>query len=187
MTNKFVFPLLFIIFVNISYSQSINLSLKDSRTKISSPHYKKTDLPLSLYLLGIAALISPMVVFEDRKVFFGITKELSFGKYPYGRASIEYSYIFRSYNTSHLRFSYNYDYFFGAGDFMAFAVTIGGGYFTDTQNKGWFGQTSGGVIFAASEVFTFYPNLKYRHTFIKDQLKSDINDISLGVAFIIFF
>jgi hypothetical protein len=185
MINKMTTVMLLIIAVNISFSQNINLSLKDSHSS-SGMHYRKADLPISLYILGIVAFISPMAVFEDKKVFFGLTKEVSLGIFPYGRASFEYSYIFRSYNTSHLRFSYNYDFFLESGDFIIFTTTLGAGYFTDTKNKGWFGQLAGGAILAMSEYITFYPNLKYRYTFINEKIKSDIHDVSLGVAFVFY-
>ncbi len=185
MSNKFIPLLLIIVAVNISFSQNINLSLKESHSS-SGLHYRKADLPFPLFALGIVALISPMVVFEDKKVFFGLTKEVSLGKYPYGRVSFEYSYIFRSYNTSHLRFSYNYDFFYETNMYIAFALSPGVGYFTDTKNKGWFGQLAAGAIIAMSEYITFYPNLKYRYTFINEKTKSDIHDVSLGVAFVFY-
>jgi hypothetical protein len=172
----------------VSYSQEYVLKLKGKSSYSSvESFYKKADLPLSLYVLGIAAIISPMAVFEDKKVFFALTKEVSVGKYPYGRLSFEYSYVFRKYNTSHLRFSYNYDITLHAADFVAFIASPGAGYFTDTHNKGWFLHASAGALFALGERTGLHPYLRYRHTFIKDELKSDINDISLGAALIFYF
>ncbi|MEO8514265.1 MAG: hypothetical protein ABI543_11935 [Ignavibacteria bacterium] len=144
----------------------------------------KADAPTYFYL---AAIINPMLVIEDKKVFFGLTKEISFGKFPYGRIAFEYSYIFRSYNTSHLRLSYNFDFVFDGGDFVVFIATPGAGYFTDTKNEGWFLHASVGAIMATSDHFGISPYLRYRHTFIKDKLKSDINDISLGVSFMFYY
>ena len=186
--NKLILVFLFSVLISSSYSQNTFFKLKENRSfKNDGLHYKKADLPLPLYLLGIVAFIGPMAVFEDKKVFFGLTKEVSIGKFPYGRASFEYSYIFRSYNTSHLRFSYNYDFILEAGDFIAFIATLGAGYFTDTKNKGWFSQVSAGVILPPGEYITFCPYFKYRHTFIKEKTKTDINDVSLGVAFVFYF
>ncbi len=144
----------------------------------------KADAPTYFY---IAAIINPMLVIEDKKVFFGLTKEVSFGKFPYGRIAFEYSYIFRSYNTSHLRLSYNYDFVLETGSFGGFIATPGVGYFTDTKNNGWFIHASFGAILATSDHFAISPYLRYRHTFIKDKLKSDINDISLGVGFMFYY
>ncbi len=186
----FIFTLF--ILTNISSAQNYELKLKDNNSALAKPHlskplYKKSDLPTPLFIIGIAALISPMVVFEDKKVFFALTKEISIGKYPFGRISFEYSYVFRSYNTSHHRFSYNYDFMAETGYLIAFVATTGAGYFTDTKNKGWFLQGSVGAIMGPGEIILLNPYLKYRHTFIKDKSKTDINDISLGMAFILYF
>jgi hypothetical protein len=164
-----------------------HFKLKESNTsKIGSTLYKKSDLPTPLLVIGIIAIISPQVVFEDKKVFFSLTKEVSVGKFPYGRISFEYSYVFRSYNQNHLRLSYNYDIILESSDFAAVIASPGAGYFTDTHNKGWFLQGSAGLLLPFSEFVTYYPYIKYRHTFIKDKLKSDINDVSLGMAFILY-
>lgn len=170
-------------------SQVSSLKLKEpdyrnSILKTPSVSYKKADIPATWY---IAAIVNPMLVIEDKKVFFGLTKEISAGVFPYGRLALEYSYIFRSYNTSHFRFSYNYDVILEAGDFVGIIATPGGGYFTDTKNEGWFLQGSVGALLGPGEPLMFNPYLKYRHTFIKDPAKSNINDISLGVGFAFFF
>lgn len=164
--------------LNNSPNNSENIKLKPF--KLSS----KSGPPTYFY---IAAIINPMLVIEDKKVFFGLTKEVSFGKFPYGRIAFEYSYIFRSYNTSHIRVSYNYDFVLEAGNFVGFIATQGAGYFTDTKNNGWFLQGSVGAIMATSDNFGISPYLRYRHTFIKDKTKSDINDISLGVGFMFYY
>lgn len=171
-----------------SYSQINSLKLKEpvyrnSILKTPSASYKKTDIPASWYL---AAIINPMLVIEDKKVYFGLTKEVSAGIFPYGRVAFEYSYIFRSYNTSHFRFSYNYDFILEAGDFVGIIATPGIGYFTDTRNNGWFLQGSFGALLGPGKPLMFNPYIKYRHTFIKEKTKSNINDISLGVGFAFF-
>jgi|SRR5690349_18216932 len=162
------------------------LKLKQSSLNNSKLLYKKTDIPTPLLVIGIVSLISPMAVFEDKKVFFALTKEVSIGKFPYGRLSFEYSYVFRSYNQSHFRFSYNYDIMLESSEFAAIIASPGVGYFTDTHNKGWFLQGSAGVLLPFSEFITYHPYIRYRHTFINDKLKSDINDISIGMAFILY-
>jgi hypothetical protein len=177
-----------LLFTNSIYSQSFSIKLKESKlSKPEPPLHKKADLPILLYFLGIASLISPMVVFEDKRVFFALTKEVSLGKFPYGRLSFEYSYVFRDSNTSHLRFSYNYDIILSAADFIAFIASPGAGYFTDTKNKGWFLHGSAGALFVLKENIGLNPYLRYRHTFIDNKLKSDIDDISLGAALIFYF
>lgn len=175
-------------------SQSIDLKLKENKFsplkqnsfKINPGITKTADLPTPLLFLGIVLLVNPMVVFEDKKVFFGLTREISIGKYPYGRIAFEYSYIFRKYNTSHLRVSYIFDAIFETMYFVALDLNAGAGYFTDTKNKGWFLQGSFGFLVPTSHV-VFNPYLRYRHTFIKDINKSDINDISLGMAFLLYY
>ena len=180
--KKIIFSLVVVLFVcGTSSSQNMKLKLKDNKTSGISSGSGVT------FLFYAAAIINPMIVFEDKKVYFGLTKEITFGKFPYGRISFEYSYIFRSYNTSHLRFAYNYDIILEAGDFVAFTATPGAGYFTDTKNKGWFAQGSVGAILPFAGFIAAAPYLRYRHTFIKDKFKTDIDDISLGVAFMIYF
>ncbi len=171
-----------------SNSQINSLKLKEpvhknTLLKTHSMSFKKSGIPASWYL---AAIVNPMLVIEDKKAFFGLTKEISAGVFPYGRLAFEYSYIFRSYNTSHFRFSYNYDVILEAGDFVGIIATPGGGYFTDTKNEGWFLHGSVGALLGPGEPLMFNPCLRYRHTFLKDPAKSNINDISLGVGFAFF-
>jgi len=139
------------------------------------------------YMFYTLLFVNPMLVIEDKKGSFGLTKEVSFGYYPYGRIAMEYSYIFRDMNTSHLRASYNYDIILEAGDFAAFNLTPGAGYFTDTKNKGWFGQLSFGVIIPAF-ISAVNPYVRYRHTFIQNKAadKTDIDDISIGMGFMFY-
>ena len=188
--NIFAVIIIFALFSSSTFSQVDPLHLKSEGhgiVKMNSLPFKltkKADAPTYFYL---AAIINPMLVIEDKKVFFGLTKEVSFGKFPYGRIAFEYSYIFRSYNTSHLRFSYNYDIVLEAGDFAAFIATPGAGYFTDTKNNGWFLHGSVGVILPLSNFVGISPYFRYRHTFIKYKTKSDINYISLVVSFILYY
>lgn len=188
--NILFFPVLLILISPVVHSQFNPLKLNNGNSgtfKLATSPFKltkKADAPTYFYL---AAIINPMLVIEDKKAFFGLTKEISFGKFPYGRVAFEYSYIFRSYNTSHLRFSYNYDIILEAGNFVGFVATPGAGYFTDTKNNGWFLHGSFGAIIPASDHVAFSPYLRYRHTFIKDKTKSDINDISLGVGFTFWY
>lgn len=145
----------------------------------------KSSIPYIFYTM---VFINPMLVIEDKKAHFGLTKEISFGYYPYGRLAIEYSFIFRDYNTSHFRFSYNFDIILEARDIAAFNLTPGVGYFTDSKNKGWFAHASFGVIIPAF-VAAVNPYIRYRHTFVQNKSaeKTDIDDISLGMGFMFYF
>ncbi len=191
--NFFAIPMLILLICVTVYSQSDPLNLNFNMDKNAYGNslltplnitYSKAGAPLSFY---IAAIINPMLVIEDKKVFFGLTKEVSIGKFPYGRLAFEYSYIFRSYNTSHLRLSYNYDIILDIGQFVGFVATPGVGYFTDTKNNGWFIHGSFGAILPTGNYFAFNPYLRYRHTFIKDISKSNINDVSLGVGLMFYY
>jgi len=175
-------------------SQDFDLKLKENKFSLNdnlklnlSSVTKKADASPFIMSLYVLTVINPMVVFEDKKVFFALTKELSFAKFPYGRISFEYSYIFRDYNTSHLRLSYNYDILLEAGDLAAFIATPGAGYFTDTKSKGWFINGCAGILLATIDYFALYPYLRYRYTYVVDKNKTDIHDVSLGMAFIISF
>jgi hypothetical protein len=155
----------------------------------SLKHSSSASLPNAVYIIGIAAiLINPMLVLEDKKIFFGLTKEVSIWKYPYGRLAFEYSFIFRPENKNHFRFSYNYDIVLGSGDFIGFLATPGAGYFTDTKNHGWFLQGAFTVLLPIPDI-GLLPYLRYRHTFISDKQpgKTDIDDISLGVGICLYF
>ncbi|MCI0450414.1 MAG: hypothetical protein L0Y79_11645 [Chlorobi bacterium] len=175
-------------------SQDFNLKLKKTNTALPyqsrlnvNPYIKKTDTPPFIIALYVLTVINPMVVFEDKKVFFALTKEISFGKYPFGRIAFEYSYVFREYNKSHLRLSYNYDIILESGDLAAFVATPGAGFFSDTKNKGWFIHGSAGIFLAPIDYFALYPYLRYRYTYIVDKNKTDIHDVSLGMSFMIYF
>lgn len=174
-----------------SLFETPELKLKDIQNEASLNHnekirlYKKTDAPTGMFAgLILLTFINPIIVFEDKKIFWGLTKEISKSFYPYGRLSFEYSFLFRTFNKNHFRFSYNYDHIFEDGsDWIIFTLSPGAGYFTDTENNGAFVQGSGGVYFP-TPIFMGYLYLKYRFTKIFDENKSDIHDISLGLGLV---
>ena len=187
-----------LIFVCLNTNSQFSLKLKEVKSSLNNGiSLHKTDnppgktetsnstLPIIFYTL---LFINPMLVIEDKRAYFGLTKEVSVGYFPYGRLAFEYSYIFRDKNTSHLRFSYNFDFILEASDFAAFTLTPGAGYFTDTKNKGLFAQASFGA-FLPVLFFAVNPYIKYRHTFIQDKQpgKTDIDDISIGMGLLFFF
>lgn len=138
----------------------------------------------------ILALVNPELVIENKKAYFGLTKELSVGKYPYGRLAFEYTHIFRDYSRNHLRFSYNQDFVLSKkGDFFVPIASAGAGYFTDTDHKGYFAQASFGFIMPLPiGIFEgIYIYLKGRHTFVEGSLNSNITDFSLGTSFLIYY
>ncbi|HRJ84049.1 MAG TPA: hypothetical protein PK753_00125 [Ignavibacteria bacterium] len=146
---------------------------------------KKSDAPTGMFAgLIFLTFINPIVVFEDKKVFIGLTKEISKSFYPYGRLSFEYSFLFRTFNKNHFRFSYNYDHVTDkSGDWIIFVVSPGAGFFSDTETNGIFVQGSGGMFFP-TPLFMGHLYLKYRFTKVFDKNRSDIHDISLGMGFV---
>ncbi len=192
---KLIIVLILFVSLKSASSQSImneplQLKLKDnsplkSKTIYEKPGlYKKADMPIPVYLAAVIFFINPILVFEDKKIFGGLTKEISFSIFPYGRVSFEYSFLFRQFNKHHLHISYNYDFMLEQGrEFFAFHVSPGTGFFTDTKNKGIFGQLSFGC-FIPAPFFLIDLYVKYRYTNTLDKNKSDIHDISLGSGLI---
>ena len=174
-----------------SLFRSPELKLKDSPNKTyvdpaqNIRLYKKTDAPAGMFAgLIFLTFINPIIVFENNKIFGGLTKEISKSFYPYGRISFEYSFLFRTFNKNHFRFSYNYDLIFdNRSDWVIFAFSPGAGYFTDTEKNGAFVQGAGGVFFP-TPVFMGHLYLKYRFTKVFDNNNSDIHDISLGMGLV---
>jgi len=154
---------------------------------------KKESLNTASSVLMLAWPLNPMLVYENKKINFGITKEVSvafplirtakFG--TIGRVGLEYSYIFRSERYSHVRSFFNVDIPVDAGDFVAFTTSIGGGYFTDTKKSGIFPQASFNMLVPFGEGFGINPYIKLRHTFMFDKTQSDVTDFSLGIGLLI--
>ena len=176
---------------NNSLNKPVELKLQEKRgLELSgythnSAHFKKSDAPTGMFAgLIFLTFINPIVVFEDKKIFWGLTKEISKSFYPYGRISFEYSFLFRTFNKNHFRFSYNYDHVFeNRSDFVIFGVSPGAGFFTDTEKNGVFVQGSGGMFFP-TPIFMGHLYLKYRFTNVFDKNRSDIHDISLGMGLV---
>ncbi len=128
-----------------------------------------------------------MLLVENEKVYAGVTKEFSVGRFPYGRVAAEYSLIFRETKINQLRFSYNYDIPLSAGDIAAFMLSVGGGYFTDFDKTGYFPQLSFGLLLAASDHVAVHAYTKVRNTFVTEDNESDIFDLSLGFGSSFYF
>jgi len=136
----------------------------------------------SFYKTGLALFpLNPILLVDNKKFYVGITKEVSFGFYPVGRISAEYSLIFRETHLNHLRFSYNYDFLIETGDFAALFLSAGGGYFTDFDKSGYFPQTSLGILFPITDNIATNPYVKFRYTFVNDN-KGDLYDLSFGLG-----
>ncbi len=140
-------------------------------------------------ILGSILILTPTLVIEGGKSHFGLSKEFSIGKFPYGRAELDYTYIFRSERTSAVHLSYNLDIPFN-GSFRKpslFMFSPGAGYYTDFTRKGFFAQLAIGFWAGTgfSDAIAIHPNLKIRNVFKNDNY-SNIFEISLGVGFGIY-
>lgn len=153
-----------------------------------SKNYSASDAGNSI-LLGAILLITPTLVLEDSKAYFGLSEELSAGRFPFGRAEFDYTYIFRSGRTSAVHLSYNFDIPLNGNfsDPALFMISPGGGYYTDFTRKGFFGQLAIGLFASTgvSDAIAIHPCLKFRKVFVEDDYP-DIFEISLGVGFGIY-
>jgi hypothetical protein len=196
--KKLLTVILFLLFINSSFSQGLlqkntDNALHRDYTKLSLSKDKATNVP---DLFGTAAfitslVINPDVIYENKKVNFGLTKEVSVlmpflntkGLRALCRPGIEYTYIFREGRNHHLRGFLNFEIPVETSDFVIVTWGIGGGYFTDFKKSGAFPQTSLDLIIPVMEGFALIPYLKLRHTFMSDRAQSDITDLSIGMGF----
>jgi hypothetical protein len=70
--------------------------------------------PFSIGAGILLYLINPIIVYEDKKIYMGLTKEFSvwFGNFGEHRAALEYSFLFTGNISHHVRLSYKYDLLF---------------------------------------------------------------------------
>ncbi|MBS1492396.1 MAG: hypothetical protein JST55_02735 [Bacteroidetes bacterium] len=168
-------------------------SLKSSSNDVLSLNHlpslskmNKSEAGLGVEIISVIFPINPIIAVEDGKTYFGLTKEIGIGMVNAGHISAEYSHLFRSENSNHLRFSYNYDFYPKPGDFAAFMISVGGGYFTDFNKKGFFPQASLGMLLAFTDGVGIIPYIKLRNTFMTDKTQADIFDFSLGLKTIFY-
>jgi hypothetical protein len=177
---------LFVIIVCSINSQNILLNPEKNKTHFSAGSVG------SLYPISIAAaaglyLLNPILVYDDKRLFMGITKEFSigFGYFGEHRFSFEYSFIVSGRIRHHIRTGYKYDILLkenikpsnslqGTG-----VLSIGGGYFNDFDKQGAFPEVSFGYSLRNHKLL-IYPHIKLRHTFMFAREDTDITDISFG-------
>ena len=182
-----------------SYSQ-VNLQQNFSLTELKLKNTKKDHklpelagktssvLPVSIGVLTAIYLLNPLVEYTDRKVYAGLTKEVSigFGKLGEHRTAAEYSIIFGGNIRHYLRLSYKYDILLADGIEPSHmlqgtsVISVGAGYFTDFKGKGIFPEITYGYSIRNHKLL-FYPHVKLRHTFMLTKDKPSITDISFGV------
>lgn len=204
MKNIIIYAVLLTVFTNLSFSQDLRLkntgnSLPSDFTKLNKGNKTTTNVP---DVLGTAAfitslLVNPDIIYENKKMNFGLTKEFSV-LLPYlvnknlkalCRPGIEYTYVFRDERNHHLRGFLNFDIPIEAADYVVLTLGVGGGYFSDFKKSGAFPQTSVNLVIPALDKIALVPYLKLRHTFMFDRTQSDITDFSIGmgITFMPFF
>ena len=186
---KFLNLLLVFVFCFRNFSQ-VNSTLNPDPliNKNTSLPASSSFVPISIGFGVLMYVINPIVLYDNKKVYAGITKEFSvgFGKLGEHRFGIEYSFIFAGNISNHLRFSYKYDLLLkdnikpshslqGTG-----VISIGGGYFTDFSKHGFFPELTFGYSLRNHKILIF-PNVKIRHTFMFRKADSDITDFSFGI------
>jgi len=184
MHKKLFITLALIISVYDSSSQDLFLNFKKYKA------YSKSSS--SLYPVSIAAaiglyLLNPIVIYDNKRMFMGITKEVSvgFGYFGEHRLGIEYSFIVSGQIRHHLRAGYKYDILLadnlkpsntlqGTG-----VLSPGAGYFSDFDKQGAFGEITIGYSLRNHKLL-IYPHVKLRHTFMFKSDNTDITDLSFG-------
>lgn len=173
---------------NLKSFSYINQFYKSFNT-YSKNRLEGRDVALGTIL--IFALVNPELVIENKKVYFGLTREISigFGREHILRASLEYSYIFRHTLKSQFRYSLKYDIQSSPlgeqwEDFYGI-INAGGGFFQDLQGNGVFPELSVGLRYGGrpGKPFLYLYLLKVRHTFMFNKDKPDNTDFSIGLVF----
>jgi hypothetical protein len=169
--------------VNSSTSQPNSLPDKEN---ISTSATSSSGLYIGA--LAFLYLLNPIVLYEDKKFYAGITKELSvgFGKLGQHRFAFEYSFIFSGNISNHIRLSYKYDLLLKdkiepSNNLQGTsALAIGGGYFTNFDKQGIFPELTFGYSLRNHKLLIF-PHIKIRHTFMFKKQDTDNTDISFGI------
>ena len=180
----------------LSFHKRSELTYKGSGSLTPGQSYLK---PLSLQreqvnILGIffslIYLPNPQLVYDNKEIYFGITKQLSFMLYRadfgVGRLGFEYSYVFSKEHPNHFRGSYIQDIPLVTSDFSVLLFSFEGGYFTDLDKRGISGSAAINTLLGFNSFLYVNPYLKLRHTFML-QDRSDITDLSLGVGIGFYF
>jgi hypothetical protein len=187
MKRFILLTLIFILSNKIIFSQQLKPLYK---LKLYSPKEKTVTgssiLPISIGVASFLYLFNPIVLLENNKIAGGLTKEISlgFGYFGQYRVSFEYSYLFRKDLNSNIRFGLKYDFLLKKGIKPSHllqgtpTITLGGGYFSNFSNPGYFAESSYGYSIR-NDKFLFYPNLKLRYTYVLHG--ANIFDFSFGI------
>ena len=167
-----------------------HISQKNISKKLTSV---RSDDPVTfgsyLFLLLLYA-INPILLYENgnSKGFWGFTKEVSLGFGDLGqyRTSLEYSFVDRGHDVNMLRAGLKYDILLKKNinrskDVKSSVITLGGGYYTDFDDSGFYPEISYGYSFRyMSDHVLVYPGIKFRYTFMNDS--PDLTDFSAGIV-----
>jgi hypothetical protein len=161
----------------------------------ASPPYREnpagTANSFTLFSVGagiLVYLINPIIVYEDKKIYMGLSKEFSvgFGNFGEHRTAIEYTFLFTGNISHHARLSYKYDLLFKKNMEPSHTLqgtsvlSLGAGYFTDFHKNGIFPELTYGYSLRNHKLL-IYPNVKIRYTFMFRKDDFDIMDLSFGV------
>jgi hypothetical protein len=189
--QKIIINIILLLFTcSNSYSQ-INSSTSQPNLLPDKENTINSAASSSVLYIGAAAFLyflNPILIYENKRIYAGITKELSagFGKMGQHRLALEYSLIFTGNISHHFRLSYKYDLLFDSKIEPSnnlqgtSALSIGGGYFTNFDKQGIFPELTLGYSLRNHKVLIF-PHIKIRHTFMFKKQDSDITDISFGI------
>jgi hypothetical protein len=166
----------------------LQLNLNHRTSLYSNENSVSSVLPISIVFASVIYLINPILIYEDKRIYAGITKEISvgWGKFGEHRTAFEYSLILGGRVRHFVRFSYKYDFLLQSGIVPSHmlqgtpTLSVGGGYFTDFNGNGIFPELTYGYSIRNHKLL-FYPHIKIRHTFMVTKGKSDITDISAGL------
>lgn len=183
--------IIFVIVINTESQISVNPTLFSNQIKLKENtsfnlSYKKTDNPtFALGVLIALIVVNPIIELEDKKFYFGLTRELTlvFGKPGSLRLSFEYSYIFKNENRSQFRLSAKYDILskLHRGEWLSDRTfySFGFGYYKDKTGEGIFPELAAGFRLGEGD-FILQPYAKLRHTFMITKYKPGITDFSVG-------
>lgn len=167
---------------NYGEKNVICLSLSPGRTALSD---KTGEL---IFTGAIVILVAtPTLILENKKVYFGLSRELSlaFGKDAEFRVSAEYTFVFRRNLKHQFRTAVKYDILaeLDRGEWFSTReyISIGAGYFLDEEGIGIPAEISAGIR-VDEENWYLYPYAKLRHTFMTRKIKPDNSDISIGMG-----
>lgn len=194
--KKLIFITSLLLFVSTSSQaqeippENFKTTLKDS-DRVTLNSLSSTNLTGSEILIATAAvvawMVNPIIVYEDKHLDLGLTKEISLYIIPYLRFAGEYSRIFRVHNKNHWRASLNAEIPLVVSDYAIVTTSVGGGYFTDLTHDGYFPQASFSVMLFPIQHVGTNIYLKTRYTFITQEEKSNIFDLTAGAGLIFWF